>query len=121
VAEAESGYFRSVVDYNLSITNMYASRGALLDYDQVFLAEGDWPAKAYRDARINSAHCRPALDYSLVLPGHVSTGPYSQFQYESTPPAAELPEPAIKQPAMDAEQPAAPVQLPTPDASKPAN
>src|SRR5262249_38911006 len=40
-AEAESGYFRSVVDYNLSITNMYASRGALLDYDQVYLAEGN--------------------------------------------------------------------------------
>jgi outer membrane protein TolC len=121
VAEAESGYFRSVVDYNLSITNMYASRGALLDYDQVYLAEGDWPAKAYRDACINSAHCRPPLDYSLVLPGHVSTGPYSQFQYESASPAADLPEPAIKQPAMDTEQPAAPVQLPVPDLSIPAN
>jgi outer membrane protein TolC len=122
VAEAESGYFRSVVDYNLSITNMYASRGALLDYDQVYLAEGDWPAKAYRDACINSAHCRPPLDYSLVLPGHVSTGPYSQFQYESASPAAELPEPAIKQPAMDTEEPvAAPVQLPAPDVSVPTN
>ena len=25
---------------------MYASRGALLDYDQVYLAEGDWPRKS---------------------------------------------------------------------------
>jgi hypothetical protein len=109
------------VDYNLSITNMYASRGALLDYDQVYLAEGAWPAKAYHDACINSAHCRPPLDYSLVLPGHVSTGPYSQFQYESASPAAELPEPAIKQPSMDTEAPATPVQPPAPDLSVPAN
>jgi outer membrane protein TolC len=121
VAEAESGYFRSVVDYNLSITNMYASRGALLDYDQVFLAEGDWPAKAYRDARINSAHCHPVLDYSLVLPGHVSAGPYSQLQYETAPPAAALPEPEGKQPAMESQQLAAPVQLPAPELSKPSN
>jgi outer membrane protein TolC len=119
-AEAESGYFRSVVDYNLAMTNMYASRGALLDYDQVYLAEGKWPAKAYRDACINSAHCRPPLDYSLVLPGHVSTGPYSQFQYESSKPAEQLPEPAIKQPPMDAEEAPVPVKLPATDLVNPA-
>jgi outer membrane protein TolC len=126
VAEAESGYFRSVVDYNLSITNMYVSRGALLDYDQVYLAEGAWPAKAYRDACINSRHCRPPLNYSLVLPGHVSTGPYSQFQYESTAPAptaspaAELPEPAVKQPSATGEA-MPPVKLPPPELANPAN
>jgi len=49
-AEAESAYYRSLVDYNRSIMNVHYRKGSLLDYDGVYLAEGQWPAKAYFDA-----------------------------------------------------------------------
>ena len=49
-AEAESAYYRSLVDYNQAIMNVHYRKGSLLDYDGVYLAEGPWPAKAYFDA-----------------------------------------------------------------------
>ena len=49
-AEAESAYYRSLVDYNRAIMNVHYRKGSLLEYDGVYLAEGPWPAKAYFDA-----------------------------------------------------------------------
>ncbi|MEX2306453.1 MAG: TolC family protein [Pirellulales bacterium] len=83
VAETEVDYYRYVVDYNLGIVNMYASRGALLDYSQVSLSEGPWPTDAYNDVDIHSAGCGRRFNYCLEQPCNVSAGAYDQHQYAS--------------------------------------
>ena len=49
-AEAESAYYRSLVDYNRAIMRLHFRKGSLLEYNGVYLAEGPWPGKAYFDA-----------------------------------------------------------------------
>ncbi len=51
LARAESDYYRALVDYNKSISQVHYRKGSLLEYNGVYLAEGPWPAKAYFDAR----------------------------------------------------------------------
>jgi len=77
LAQAESDYFRSVVDYNQSIVQFHLRRGTLLDYNGVELSEGPWPGKAYFDAH-RLARQRDAglyLDYGYTMPKVVSRGP----------------------------------------------
>jgi len=50
LADAESRYHRARVEYMIAIRNVHFEKGTLLDYHQVYLAEGPWPHKAYRDA-----------------------------------------------------------------------
>jgi hypothetical protein len=79
-AEAESAYYRSLVDYNRAIMNVHYRKGSLLEYDGVYLAEGPWPAKAYFDA-LRQARKRDAgmyLDYGYTRPNVFSRGPYDQ-------------------------------------------
>jgi outer membrane protein TolC len=80
LADAESAYYRSLVDYNLAIKNVHFWKGSLLDYNGVFLAEGPWPGKAYFDAR-KRARERDAgflLNYGFTRPQVVSRGPVLQ-------------------------------------------
>lgn len=79
-AEAESAYFRSLVDYNLAILEVHYRKGSLLDFNGVYLAEGPWPGKAYFDA-LRRARQRDAsmyLDYGYMRPNVMSRGPVSQ-------------------------------------------
>ena len=50
LAEAETAYFRSLVEYQLAIKNVQLEKGTLLDYNEIYLNEGPWPDKAYDDA-----------------------------------------------------------------------
>ena len=69
LADAGSAYYRSVVDFNRALADVHYSRGTLLDYNGVFLAEGPWPAKAYEDAFRQSHRVRPAhMNYCLSGP-----------------------------------------------------
>jgi len=80
LAEAENEYFRSLVDYNVSIAQMHYRKGSLLEYNGVYLAEGPWTGKAYFDA-LRRARARDAsyyLDYGFTRPGVISRGPYEQ-------------------------------------------
>ena len=79
-SEAESAYYRSLVNYNKAIMNVHTRKGSLLDYDGVYLAEGEWPAKAYFDA-LRQARKRDAalfLDYGYTRPNVLSQGPIPQ-------------------------------------------
>ncbi|MEX0611725.1 MAG: TolC family protein, partial [Pirellulales bacterium] len=79
-AEAESAYYRSLIDYNRAIMNVHYRKGSLLEYDGVYLAEGAWPGKAYFDA-MRQARKRDAamyLDYGFTRPNVFSRGPYQQ-------------------------------------------
>jgi hypothetical protein len=85
-AEAESAYYRSLVDYNLAVMNVHYRKGSLLEYNGVYLAEGPWPNKAYFDA-LNRARRRDAsiyMNYGFTRPDVISRGPHDQF--ESIPP-----------------------------------
>jgi len=81
LAQAESDFFRAVVDYNLAIKNIELRKGSLLEYDGVYLAEGPWPGKAYFDARLRARE-RDAgifLNYGYTRPRVFSRGPYAQI------------------------------------------
>lgn len=82
-ADAESAYYRAVVDYNRSISQLHFRKGSLLEYNGVFLAEGPWPGKAYFDAhrRARQRDASLYLDYGHSRPGVFSRGTISQ-QFE---------------------------------------
>ena len=83
-AEAESAYYRSLIDYNRAIMNVHYRKGSLLEYNGVYLAEGPWPGKAYFDA-LRGARKRDAsmyLDYGFTRPNVISQGPYQQLTGE---------------------------------------
>ncbi|MEN1678254.1 MAG: TolC family protein [Planctomycetota bacterium] len=79
-ADAETAYYRSLVDYNLAVTDVHFRKGSLLDYNGVYLAEGPWPGKAQFDAlrRARSRDAAVALDYGFTRPGVISRGPHMQ-------------------------------------------
>ncbi len=82
LAEAETSYYRMVVDYNLSIVNLNFRKGSLLEYNGVTLSEGPWNTKAYFDA-LRRARERDAghyLNYGFTEPQVVSRGTYPQIQ-----------------------------------------
>jgi outer membrane protein TolC len=79
VAEADSLYHRSLVDYTVSLAKVNRARGTLLDYYDVSLAEGPWCDEAYASAAKQARRFLPrVLDYALMVPPPVSRGPYAQ-------------------------------------------
>ncbi|MEX2119286.1 MAG: TolC family protein [Pirellulales bacterium] len=104
LAEAESAYYRSLVDYNLAVTGVHFRKGSLLEYNGVYLAEGPWPAKAYFDARKRARERDAALfmDYGFTRPRVFSRGPFPQQMGTGElfePQAAPRPEEAEMVPA----------------------
>jgi outer membrane protein TolC len=114
LALAESDYYRSVTDYNKAITKVHYTKGSLLEYNGVFLAEGPWPGKAYFDA-CRQARARDAghyIDYGVTRPQVISRGPYAQ----QVGPVGMIPDGAMQQgegPTKAAPQPGS-EEVPTP-------
>jgi len=80
-AQAESDYFRALLEYNLAIAEVHLRKGSLLEHDGVVLSEGPWTAKAYQDS-LDLARQRDGsyyLDYGFSRPGVVSQGPVPRF------------------------------------------
>jgi len=79
-ADAETAYYRSLVDFNLAVVDVHYRKGSLLDYNGVYLAEGPWPGKAYFDAmrRARSRDAAMYLDYGYTRPSVISRGPHGQ-------------------------------------------
>jgi hypothetical protein len=101
LAEAESSYFNSIVNYNLSITKLHYLKGSLLEFNNVALAEGPWPGKAQFDA-IRQARKRDAghyINYGYTRPGVISRGVYQQFQnpQQAAAPNYQMPVPGMEQ------------------------
>ena len=133
-AEAESAYYRSLVDYNRSIAQYHFRKGSLLEYNGVFLAEGPWPGKAYFDAhrRARQRDASLYLDYGHSRPGVFSRGAISQ-NFESLgadarpiqlpprdPATREEPGPVTPPQAPPATRPNLPELLPAPRPQPPA-
>ncbi|MEQ8789682.1 MAG: TolC family protein [Pirellulaceae bacterium] len=81
VADAESRYYRSLVEYTLAVRQVHFQKGSLLDYSEVTLSEGAWPDKAYRDAaRRERLRTREWRLMNFLVPRRtlVSRGGYGQ-------------------------------------------
>ncbi len=63
LSEAEVAYYRSLVEYQLAVKNVQVEKGTLLDYNEIFLNEGDWPTKAYEDAEDRESSRGKPHDY----------------------------------------------------------
>ncbi len=82
-ADAQAAFFRTMVNYTVAISEVHAIKGSLLEYNNILLAEGPWPQKAYYDA-MEQARKRAAghyLDYGYTRPRVISGGEYPQFQH----------------------------------------
>ncbi len=76
--QADSEYYRSLVEYNLAVANLQKARGTLLDYHGVQLAEGPWSAAAHRSAMKQARRIRPRrLNYCYTVPRPVSLGAFA--------------------------------------------
>jgi outer membrane protein TolC len=108
-AQAESAYFRSLVDYNRAIAQFHFRKGSLLEFNGVFLSEGPWPGKAYFDAhrRARQRDASLYLDYGHSRPGVFSRGPITQ-QFNAVGAAAN----AVQLPARDPATRELPAKLP---------
>ncbi len=77
-AESDSIYHKSLVDYNLALTNVHLQRGSLLEYNGVIMAEGQWPEAAYADALKQTSRWRELEQDRVKRSSTVSQGPYPQ-------------------------------------------
>jgi outer membrane protein TolC len=77
-AEADTFYYRALVDYNLAVSNVHLARGTYLDYSGVQLSEGAWSAQSEQAYADRANRLRPAMNYCLTTPRAVSAGPYNQ-------------------------------------------
>ncbi|MGL4513075.1 MAG: TolC family protein [Lacipirellulaceae bacterium] len=80
LAEAESRYYRALVEHAVALKNVHFTKGTLLDFDGVRLAEGPWVSDAYADAAERAARRgkpRP-LNYASSRAPRLSAGPVSQ-------------------------------------------
>jgi outer membrane protein TolC len=86
LADADSRYARSMVEYTLAVKNVMFESNTLLENNGINMAEGPWPGKAYDDAARRDSLRSRALRMSYILPQGplVSTGIYRQQQF---PPA----------------------------------
>ena len=79
-AEAQTSFFRTLLDYQRAIITVHYRKGSLLEYNNVYLTEGPWPAKASFDAH-RLARQRDAsvyLNYGFTRPAVMSQGPVNQ-------------------------------------------
>lgn len=76
-AEAEVEFYRAIIEYNKAIADVHYRKGSLLAHNNIQLAEGPWPDKAYWDA-LERARERDASyywNYGDTRPKVISRGP----------------------------------------------
>ncbi len=93
-AEADGSYYRSLVEYSLAIKNVQFEKGSLLSYNNIYLEEGGWPAKAYIDAdeRERLLGRVRKIAHAPEYTGNLSQGVYPQLLVPGDVPA-ESPQP----------------------------
>ena len=108
LSDAEIAYYRSRVEYQLSVKNVQFERGTLLDYNEIYLSEGPWPHKAYDDAdvreslrgdarryttfeKFNPWVSRPSFPRVVVPSGAILNSPTSEGDESAEPAALQEP------------------------------
>ena len=77
-ADADSEYYRTLVDYNLAVADLHVQRGTYLENLGVCLTEGPSSAAAYNSYRKEFRRFKPRMNYCIMRPGAVSRGAYQQ-------------------------------------------
>ncbi len=105
LADAESNYYRSLVEYASAIKNVHFEKGSLLDYNGIYLEEGPWPIKAYEDAaKRRELELRPWQFFGPLEGGRViSNGPVPQLTLPQPGMEPPLEEPAYPPPPANTE------------------
>jgi outer membrane protein TolC len=86
LSTSQSGYFRSLTDYQLALRDFHREKGSLLNYNQVGLSEGAWPAPAYQDAYERGRFFAPRRNPSAVeVPNPLSSGDFDPTQVGAMP------------------------------------
>ncbi len=108
-ASAQADFYRSIIEYNKAIAQVHFRKGTLLDYNNIKLAEGPWPKKAYWDAmgRARERDASYYMDYGVTRPRVISQGPVGQGATEGLIESFESGEQMLE---MDTEQ----IMTPTP-------
>lgn len=113
LATSQSAYFRSLTDYQLALRDFHREKGSLLNYNQVGLSEGAWPAPAYQDAVERGRFLTPRSNPELVeVPNPVSSGGFDPSHvgaHSPGLPAGPLGESTVTAAAPPAPPPPAPV------------
>jgi len=94
-AQAQSDYYRALGEHTKAIADVHFRKGTLLGYNNIHLAEGPWPAKAYEDAR-ERARARQAgsqIDFGWVRPGYISNGPVTSSETIGPAESMDSPQP----------------------------
>lgn len=124
LANSQSACFRSLVDYQLALRDLHREKGSLLNYNQVGLSEGDWPAGAIEDAAHRGQFFAPRSNPSAVeVPNPLSAGSFDPMQVGSNPLGLQPIQtssqaPPQPQPTISSEADVAP---PAPQLTKPAD
>lgn len=126
-ADADTAYYRALVEYAVSVKNVHFEKGSLLDYNGVYLEEGPWPMQAYQRAHeLEKLKTEPWRFNWLLRPGTVvSSGPTAQLalpqaegvavpQDNPLPAQATPQEPAVETPAPGGDNGAINPPLPQP-------
>jgi outer membrane protein TolC len=102
LSEADREYYRSLVAYSQALANVHLRKGSLLEYNNIYLAEGPWPAKAYFDAKQRARERAAGIPicYGFTTPHLVSRGAYPQHMGTPTGVAGHSPTPAEPVPAV---------------------
>ncbi len=108
---AEILYHQAVCNYNKAIAQVHFRKGSLLEYNNIHLAEGPWPQKAYWDAKgharrraashyLNYGWSRPRVISQGEVPQHTGTSPgglMPRLEGVPTPAPNPTPTPVIPQ------------------------
>ena len=65
LAQADTAYYQSIIEYTKSVAHVNYRKGALLDMNNVFLTEGTWDPKAYEDALSRAWQRTYSMDHPL--------------------------------------------------------
>ena len=91
LSSSQSAYFRSLTDYQLALRDFHREKGSLLNYNQVGLSEGAWPAPAYQDAYQRGRFFAPRENPSAVEgPNPLSSGGFDPTQVGAMPTTSYL-------------------------------
>jgi hypothetical protein len=95
LTDALDRYYQSRVEYVMAIRNVHFEKGSLLEYCDIRMSEGGWPAKAYRDAARRDSHrgAEKSIDYAFQVPPVVAQRPPCQFSVAAPPEPVAPPQP----------------------------
>ena len=65
-AEAESHYYRLLVEYALAVKNFHFEKGSLLNFNRIQLAESAWPEQAYGEVASRLLAARGLFGHSIL-------------------------------------------------------